>query len=170
MLLDTMGFPDINHSVSLNDLEIELAKELAYRRYHECETKNVVNRKMASRKTNQEIEEMGTRSEMAFCKLMNCYPDLSYHPRKGSADCVINGVAIDIKTTKLQEGKLLVTPKKKYDGGIDMFVLMTGLDRKFTYRGWMDSASVYQRKLSDLGYGPTYVIKQKELKQYEYRR
>jgi hypothetical protein len=165
-----MMLPNPDMSVSLNDLEIELANELAFKRFDSCSNENVINRKVASRKTNQEIEEMGTRSEIAFCKLMNCYPDLSYHPRKGSADCVINGVAIDIKTTKLQEGKLLVTPKKKYDGGIDMFVLMTGLDRKFTYRGWMDSASVYERELSDLGYGPTYVINQKELKQYEYRR
>ncbi len=171
MLLDTMGLPDIDHSVSLNDLEIELAKELAYRRYHECETKNVVNRKMASRKTNKEVSESGTLSEIAFCKMMNCYPDLSYHPRKGSADCYIDGVAIDIKTTKMNEGQLLVTPKKKYDGGIDVYVLMTGLDRKFTYKGWMKSEEVYQdHNMTDLGYGPTYAIKQQELHGNNYRK
>ena len=159
-----MMLPEINHSVFLNNLEIELSKELAYRRYHECETKNVMNRKVASRKTNKEIVESGVLSEIAFCKMMNIYPDFTYHVRKGSADCVIDGVAIDIKTTNLSNGQLLVTPKKEIDGGIDLYVLMTGDGKNFTYKGWKNSKDVYDKNnLKDLGYGPTYVIKQQEL-------
>jgi len=159
-----MMLPEINHSVFLNNLEIELSKELAYRRYHECETKNVMNRKVASRKTNKEIVESGVLSEIAFCKMMNIYPDFTYHVRKGSADCVIDGVAIDIKTTNLSNGQLLVTPKKEIDGGIDLYVLMTGDGKNFTYKGWKNSKDVYNKNnLKDLGYGSTYVINQKEL-------
>ena len=92
-----MTLPNYNKSVCLNDLEIMLAKELAYRRYHDCEEKNVVNRKMASRMTNKEISEQGALAEIAYCKMTNKYPDLSYHARKGSADCQDNNIKIDIK-------------------------------------------------------------------------
>lgn len=159
-----MTLPNYNKSVCLNDLEIMLAKELAYRRYHDCEEKNVVNRKMASRMTNKEISEQGALAEIAYCKMTNKYPDLSYHARKGSADCQDDNVKIDIKTTRLESGQLLVTPKKKQDGGIDVFVLLTGLDRKFTFKGWLPSEDVFQEKyLTNLGYGPTYAIQQRDL-------
>ena len=159
-----MILPNINKTVTLNDVEIHAGSELAFRRFHACERHNILNRKVASRKTNQEISELGVLSEIAFCKMMNIYPDFSYHVRKGSADCIIDGVAIDIKTTNLSNGQLLVTPKKEIDGGIDLYVLMTGDRKNFTYKGWKKSKDVYNKNnLKDLGYGPTYVIKQQEL-------
>lgn len=159
-----MILPELNKTITLNDVEYNVGLHLAWQRFETCDKHNVVNRKLASRKTNKEISEIGALSEIAFCKMVNAYPDFSYHPRKGSADCHVNGLAIDVKVTKVDTGQLLVTPKKKIDGGIDLFVLLTGLGRKFTYKGWMFAKDIFQDKnMSDLGYGPTYAIPQENL-------
>ncbi len=159
-----MILPDPNNEILLNDLEYNLGVHLGYKRFEACENHKVINRKMASRKTNKEISEIGALSEIAFCKMMNLYPDLSYHPRKGSADCSVNGLNIDVKVTKVDNGQLLVTPKKEIDGGIDLFVLLIGLGRKFTYKGWMYARDIFNDKnMTDLGYGPTYAIPQENL-------
>ena len=63
-----MILPNINKTVTLNDVEIHAGSELAFRRFNACETHNILNRKVASRKTNQEISELGVLSEIAFAK------------------------------------------------------------------------------------------------------
>ena len=41
-----MMLPNPNMSISLNDLEIQVANELAYRRFDSCSNENVINRKV----------------------------------------------------------------------------------------------------------------------------
>ena len=106
-------------------------------------------------------EILGVAGEIAFAKSRNLYLDLSFDPRKGGTDFVLNGKKIDIKTTEREDGRLLVPIWKTPDDS-DIFVLITGKVPTFKIRGFATSKEVFAHKTS-VGYGPCYAVSQNKL-------
>lgn len=95
------------------------------------------------------IEREGVMSEMAFCKMVNVYPEQVLHIGHRSAtkgeddgDVVVNGICIDVKTTKHQTGRLVSFRKNP---SVDLIVLMTGENGCYRLAGGIASQDMYQQ-------------------------
>lgn len=154
----------ISVTVTLNEGEQATAIQLGALRTKSNRDAGVTNSKVG-KKSDEDMDRDGIAGEIAFCKIVNSYPDMSIEPRKSVddlGDLVYMGFNIDVKTTELEDGRLLATKWKK--GYSEIYVLMTGVFPTFTYRGCMSKEKLIdKRRLGDLGRGPTYIAMQGEL-------
>ena len=101
---------------------------------------NVSNLKISSADAAT-VDLEGVCGELAFCKLFNVYPDLDTdrEPPHPLFDCVVDGLRIDVKTTKWETGKLIVDARKgSKTNGVDYYALMTGVfPGPYTFRGFI---------------------------------
>jgi hypothetical protein len=148
--------------VVLSEAEQRLAKFLATRRYQNARSKGLRNAKMGDQ-SNELTDLEGIASEIAFCKLMNIYPDLDLD-HTNSADCFLrDGRAVDVKSTVYNSGRLL-SVRWKDASKVDIFVLMVGEFPRYRCAGFMSSAELIQpNRLVDLGHGEGYAATQNEL-------
>jgi hypothetical protein len=148
--------------VVLSEAEQRLAKFLATRRYQNARSKGLRNAKMGDQ-SNELTDLEGIASEIAFCKLMNIYPDLDLD-HTNSADCFLrDGRAVDVKSTVYNSGRLL-SVRWKNASKVDIFVLMVGEFPRYRCAGFMSSAELIQpNRLVDLGHGEGYAATQNEL-------
>jgi len=148
--------------VVLSEAEQRLAKFLATRRYQNARSKGLHNAKMGDQ-SNELTDLEGIASEIAFCKLMNIYPDLDLD-HTNSADCFLrDGRAVDVKSTVYNSGRLL-SVRWKDASKVDIFVLMVGEFPRYRCAGFMSSAELIQpNRLVNLGHGEGYAATQNEL-------
>ena len=170
--------------VELNDAEQRLCRYMATKRHQVSRESSVPN----SRKGPQSDEFTdlnGIGGEISFCRLFNCYPDLSVYARtssnsrrtssggslsgtgeelpKDTGDVNLNGVKIDIKTTHYATGRLLVAPWKSDD--IKYYALMVGKFPLYTFKGFSNYHTIVQEEnLINLGHGEVYVLGQDRLR------
>jgi hypothetical protein len=108
------------------------------------------------------ITQLGVAGEIAFCKLMNIYPETDPTAIR-KHDCVIDEWLVDVKTTPYANGKLLAHMKKKVTD-VDIYVLMSGKWPHYVFCGWAWSKNlIHPSKVRDLGHGKTYMMEQDEL-------
>lgn len=106
------------------------------------------------------IHVEGFGAEYAFCRLCNICPDLAFTTVKESdADCHIGALAIDVKARRLPNADLLI----RRVGDVDWYALMIVDWPVFRFAGAIRAADVAPRPRTDLGYGPTYLVPQREL-------
>jgi len=149
--------------VTLNAAEQKLAIYLAKSREAENRKRgNVRNKQKAPLPPNGDLE--GVAGEIAFCRLMNVYPD-TFTDRPvypvGDAKTEIHGV-VDVKTTphKCLIAKLDRTDREKPD----TYALMIGTFPTYRYAGYATADKlICQESIKDLGHGPTYVLTQDQL-------
>lgn len=62
-------------------------------------------------------ELVGVYGELAVCRLLNVYPDLTDALRAGTADAMLGTLSVDVKTTRHPNGSLLIDekPRKRAD-------------------------------------------------------
>ena len=154
-----------NTIIELNDGEQEICKIIAKLRYKNNRDNNVKNSKVGDQ--SDELTDLeGIGGEMAFCKMVNSYPDFSINIRNSETDVgdvFLGGKWVDVKTTKYPNGKLLAVPWK--NNNVEIYALVTGTFPKYTYRGFMSAKKLLvESRLGDLGYGKTYIATQDELK------
>lgn len=71
---------------------------------------------------HKDIEYDGVISEYAFCKLFNLFIDITPEPRRYGYDCKLkNGVSVDVKATRHENGNLVVDVSKK-NADVDIYV------------------------------------------------
>ena len=114
--------------------------------------------------SNEETDLEGFGAELAFCKLMNIYPDLETGNNLPPYDCVSRfGVTIDVKTTKYPKGHLLATLKKK-NNPPDKYVLMVGEFPEYQIVGEIGADEFLQdSNIGNLGKGDGFMLTQAEL-------
>jgi len=154
-----------NKLVELNSGEQAICRLIAELRHKNNRDKGVTNSKVGNQSDDvTDLEGIG--GEVAFCKLINAFPDFSVHIRNSAndvGDLVYKNKTIDVKTTVYPNGRLLAVPWKEHN--VDIYVLMTGKFPKYTYRGYMSSKELLkEERLGNLGYGKTYIANQDELK------
>lgn len=162
----------IGKTVTLNVTEQEVCKLVAAARFKDNRAASVVNSKRG-RQSNEFTDLEGFAAELAFCKLFNTFPSFTSgtcSSQKGEdlGDTSLpNGLTIDVKVTKYLNGRLIAVPWKK--ATCDIFALMVGVFPTYTYKGMMWSKELLKKeRLDDLGYGPTYMAEQAELKEKVY--
>jgi hypothetical protein len=150
--------------VKLDAVEQELARLVAKKRYESNRKKGVKNSKIG-KQSDEETDLEGIAAEIAFCKLMNVFPDLSIYTRNSSqddGDVTVNGFRVDVKTTKYHTGRLVAVPWKKPN--VDYFALIVGSFPTYELKGFMRSEELLTKsRLKDLGYGKVYAASQSEL-------
>jgi len=150
-----------NISITLDQAEIMLARTMATFRSGINRLNGTVNPKF--KESDEYMNDLiGVCGEMVFAKQFNVYMDMSFQPRSGGHDFVMNsGKTVDIKTTEYDNGRLIV-PKWKDDKRSDIYVLVTGQLPTFTIRGYALSDEVFTSVI-DLGYGPCFGLQQDQL-------
>ena len=154
-------------NIELNLAEQKLAIYLARGRFQNARKLGKPNMKMGDQ-SNEQTDIEGVGAEIAYCKMMNVYPDTEIAENLPSEDAVLpDGRFVDVKVTKYSSGRLLVTLKKKV-GDVDLYVLITGEFPKYRIVGQMDSAEIIKEsRIGDLGHGPGYMATQDELEKVE---
>lgn len=128
--------------IALNDAEQRLVKYLAQKRF---DHDRAVNAKATiyhdASALENEINSMG--AELAYCKMVNCYPDLD-PGHFGAFDALRrDGATVDIKNTVRPLGRLLVKAKGR-NSDPDLYVLMIGKFPIYQYAGEIRSSDVLQ--------------------------
>ena len=127
----------------LSDSELAVAKLLATARNEMNRTIGTTNDRRAGSKSDYLVNYEGICAELAFCRLMNVYPDL-VNGSYGAGDCKVKQYGVvDVKYSGLIRGDLLVPPKKQ-GRGIDTFALMVGEIPDMYFVGTADQADVFR--------------------------
>lgn len=160
----------IGQKVFLSRAEQKLAHFIARNRNGNNRSFNVTNLKISSEDPHT-VDLEGIAGELAFCRMFNVYPDLDTdrEPPHPHYDCVIPpppGFRIDVKTTKYDNGKLLVDSRKgaKTDS-VDYYALMTGdFPGPYTFKGLIAKEQMIRpdRLAMFCGY-KSYIAEQSEL-------
>jgi hypothetical protein len=95
---------------------------------------------------------------------MNLHPDLSVVNQSLTHDCVArDGKTIDVKTTRYESGRLLVTPNKK-DSATQIYVLVVGTAPSFNVIGYAPKEEVFaDRNYRELNGRWSYILEQSQL-------
>ena len=132
----------------LNDLEKEMGEMIARKRYDLNRKNNTKDLAVLGKAFNNSIDAdiEGLWAELAFCKVAKIYPDevfrLGYtSKRKGGdvGDAIINGMHIDVKSTKTETGRLITMQKNAL---VDSYVLLIGKEGKYRIAGAMESSKL----------------------------
>lgn len=167
-LLTMINKIKIGQTVSLTTAERKLSHFVAKNRNGNNRHFNKANLKISSEDAAT-VDLEGMCGEIAFCKLFNVYPDLDTNrePPHPLHDCILsNGMRVDVKTTKYENGKLLVDARKgRKTDGVDFYALMTGsFPGPYTFRGFIAREQIIQpHKLGLLCGYKSYMAEQSEL-------
>ena len=162
----------INKEVKLNEAEERLAKFIGKKRYEGSRKAGVHNAKIGGQ-SNEQTDQEGAGAELAFCKLFNIYPDMNIEIKSAKngtdkGDAVLDGKAIDVKSTTYKTGRLLAAKWKDPNSEIHAYALLTGELPNYTFRGFMKSENLLREEmLRDLGKGEGYVAEQEDLAEWE---
>lgn len=85
----------------------------------------------------------GLVAELAVCKHFNVWPDLSFEPRKGGFDCVINESTVDVKSTKPEKTTFYI-PEWKAKNDIDIYIFCHVKFRTVTILGWLRRGDIFR--------------------------
>ena len=85
----------------------------------------------------------GYVAELAVCKHFNVFPDISFEPRKGGHDCLINGKRVDVKSTKPGRTKVFM-PEWKAADEIDRYIYCYVEFRTVQIIGWYSHDDVFR--------------------------
>jgi len=150
--------------VTLNKAEQKLAEYLARCRYAAARRNGIPDERIGPQ-SSERTDLEGIAAEIAYCKLMNVYPDTETNGERPVADALLkNGQLVDAKATQYRNGHLLVRMSKR-DKPCDLYALMIGTFPTYRLAGHMSKEELLQDcRLKDLGYGAGFTAKQHELK------
>ncbi len=150
--------------IELNEAEQKLAEYLGKARHKNARNRNIEDRQVGP----QSAEETGSMGgELAGCKYMNVYPDLSI-PAEGEldpADAVLRtGQTVDVKTTPRTKGRLLAALWKEGEKSCDLYLLMIEEFPRYRVAGFATRDEIFRDEtVVDLGHGPVHAIDQEFL-------
>jgi hypothetical protein len=147
--------------VILLDPEIRLVRYVAKMRIkHNLSIGAVPTRYNKQKPLDAEINYYG--GEIAFCYINNVYPDMSYK-KFNPYDCMMEGFTIDVKTTDLENGRLIVKKGKRWEYKPDYFALMIGKMPKYRFAGFMKSTVLMVSERVKMLVTEVYAAEQSEL-------
>lgn len=155
--------------IELTDIECRIAEMIACARYNENRNAGISNLVDGLKGSHDHLlyEIIGVKSEMAFAKKYNVYPDLNTEIRSGGHDLLVMDKKVDIKSTVRPNGQLLVhKTKSKTDS--DIFALAVVDGNVIDFKGWLQAEECFvEENVKDLGHGPTYAIPQDKLRRFK---
>jgi len=153
--------------VTLSDEEVRIAAWIGRRRSEVARAAGIPDYKVRpGNRSGVEVDIDGFGAELAFCKLVNVYPDLSPQPKSGGADCLVVGSYVDVKSRRQPNDDLLVIARPGKQTGIDWYALMIVNWPTFRFAGAIQTLDLVRQPVVDLGYGPTYAVPQNKLSDF----
>ena len=156
----------IGTQITLTEEKQKLSRQVASKRYENNRRHGTQDRMMGK---NEDAELEGAAAEIAFCQLFGTEPDLTTYTRSAdngteTTDTTLPcGLTVDVKTTKHRSGRLITPIHKNITG--DLFALMTGKFPNYIFKGFMSQEKLIDdSNIGNLGYGPTYMANQDELR------
>lgn len=128
-------------TVELKPSEVSLALYLSTVR-HSVNTGLSVGDKQMGKEDGLKIASDGLIAELAVCKYFNVYPDLSFDPRSGGFDCIINGKKVDVKSTRYGKTNVYLPERKKHNQ-IDRYIWCWVDFRNVTLVGWFAPNEIF---------------------------
>lgn len=164
-----------NTLVSLNELELSFAHAIAETRNSTNRKENVKDMVQDGKRTSLEVDRDGAEAELAVFKLLGMYPEpmLDTTIRSKAAgtdngDVVIDGLTVDVKSTRYKTGNLIQSGGVK-EAVVDMYCLVIKTtDNTFQIKGFYPAKLL----LSEKNYGkhfpgrPCFLVSQKDLMEY----
>ena len=154
------------YEITLNEAEQRLTEYVSKKRiaYHQHREQTVADKYEHWKVTQEETDREGFGGEIAYCKLVNLYPDLDTNLSTPDYDCIsCNGEKIDVKTTKYKEGHLIV-PVNKITHPADKYVLVIGEFPVYNIVGQCGAERLFmEENIRDFGKGPGYTLCQNKL-------
>ena len=148
--------------VTLTDTEVRICRWLAAQRFAAARKAGVQDAQMGPQSSEQ-TDLDGIAGEFAFCKVANVWPDMTIGARRGGHDAFLNGMSVDVKTTRCPTGHLLATIKKSTTAS-DVYVLVIGTVPEFRIAGWASAAQLlHPENIADFGHGSGYALSQRQL-------
>ena len=157
------NYKDLIMKITLTDAEQLIVNYVAQCRLEANQLNGSHKKPSASGMTALEIDQQGFGGEMAFCRAMNVFPDFTVTCRSAArgqdnGDCTVQGLTIDVKTSKKATGSLWVKEHKK--GCADAYALVVGTFPTFTIIGLANHDMVFD----DSGrVGDSFVVNQMDL-------
>lgn len=154
-------------TINLTESEVHFLRTIASTRSYFSRKNNVVDQKFASDKSGFQIDFDGCLSEYAFCKWHNITFSLSFdNYTPGQPDCIYKNLTIDVKSTRLKSGRLVV---KLNPAPVDMYVLaIVQDDYTIFFPGYIRSEDLKkQENIRNLGTGDSYVLDQDQLLRFK---
>lgn len=110
------------------------------------------------------IDIDGMVGEYCVAKALNVCPDLTVGPRKGGADLISRTKqSIDVKTTRIPNGRLLATLEKAKDP-CDIYILVIVDDSGGNIIGYATKDQLFSfENITNLGHGEGYGLTQDKL-------
>jgi hypothetical protein len=150
-------------TVTLNKAEMRLAEFLARARHNAARAQGVKNQRVGDQ-SDYETDLEGIASEIAFCKIMNVYPDLEVGVYERADAYTLQLGAVDVKSTKYRNGKLLAHKKKGSIEPPDSYALMIGEFPTYKFVGWVPAEKLLQDdNIDNEKFNGSYKLTQPEL-------
>ena len=142
-------------SVTLNKLEVYIAQQVAKSMLKSAQVYGNGRTSADMSRSAYDVFLEGVYGELAFCKLINIFPEELFSMRLPSVkagtdygDVNINGLNIDVKTTRYSSGMLCAST---HNPNIDIYLLMVGDDTTHTYE--CRGAITREEFIQDKNYG-----------------
>ena len=104
-----------------------------------------VNDRQMGRDDGFKIGVDGLVAELAVCKHFNVMPDLSFEPRKGGYDCMMNGRRVDVKSTKVDRWDVFI-PARKQTNNVDRYIWCWVDFRTAYIFGWFAPEDIFDER------------------------
>ena len=149
--------------IELTACEMAIANVVAAMRTTCNRAAGIAENKIGSHSSYQ-MEVDGFAAELAFCKATNLHPDFVVKNQRLTHDCITHdGKTIDVKTTRCESGRLLVTPNKK-DCSTQFYVLVIGTPPAFRIIGFASKEEVFDaRNYRKFNGRWSYILEQSQL-------
>ncbi len=150
--------------VELSIAEQKVAKFLGESRYKFARNNNLPD-KQAGEQDKVQMDIDGIGAEIAFCKMMNVYPDLEIG-QTNEADAWTPGKmgSVDVKTTRHLRGRLIAARHKLDIERPDSYALMICEWPNYRFVGWATTEELLDEKNLFFKDKKSFALEQSELR------
>jgi hypothetical protein len=150
--------------IILNPIEQAVARYVAKHRYEYCRKVNAVATRYGTEAEAMQREIDSAGAEIAYCKMMNVYPDMDVTKFPPYDAMLQDGTLVDVKQTDRAEGRLLVKMKERRKGLPDIYAMMVGAFPEYKFAGWVKATDILKEERIDKKLPhPAYVMEQSQL-------
>ena len=150
----------------LNVTETKCAEWIGSSQQQYAQNCGLNEHKIDGSQSGVDIHIEGSGAEIAFAKIHGIYPNF-HEDGPTKIDFVIDGMTVDVKSTKHKSGNLLLPLKFTPDNTAEALALVRGtISSGFGYAGWIETAEYFEKAdRRDLGWGLTWFLDASNLRQ-----
>jgi hypothetical protein len=151
--------------ITLTEVEQQLAEFISEAKQSLSERSGFIDKKMDTRSA-KEIQRQGFGAELAVCKLLGVYPDLS--PHYSDYDFTWNGKTVDVKSRRPDNAALII-PGHQKNKQKDLYILVTGEFPEYDVKAFVEKERVFlDKNIKQIWGKDKYIVEQDEMTSMEF--